>query len=174
MEALIREKMKSSLSDSDLIAMTEGKCNVYEYKDILQFDNIDQMLQPFGCCIILYETAERFGHYTAVLKQGNTIEFFDSLALKPDWQLLFVDKKKRKHLGEEKPHLTYLMLDSPYKLIYNKWKFQKFDKNVSTCGRWVALRICLNYIPLKKFQQLFKNQPKSPDYYVTAMTLALI
>src|SRR5690348_16815960 len=92
-DKLIKEQMKYSLSDDDLRRITSGICNVYEYKDILRFHDIDQLLEPNGCVIILYNTDFKFGHYTCLLKFGDTIEFFDSLGLPVDWELLFVNKK---------------------------------------------------------------------------------
>lgn len=173
-DKLIKEQMKYSLSDDDLRRITSGICNVYEYKDILRFNDIDELLEPNGCAIILYNTDFKFGHYTCLLKFGDTIEFFDSLALPVDWELLFVKKNKRKLLDESEPHLSKLLAQSPYKIIYNKKKLQKFSNQVSTCGRWCAIRVALKDVPLNKFQNFFLNQSKSPDYLVTAFTLGFI
>lgn len=30
-----------------------------------------------------------------------------------------------------------------FKIIYNKFKFQKVSKNINTCGRWCVLRILM-------------------------------
>ncbi len=77
----------------------------------------------------------------------------------------------RRELGQDLPHLTELLYNSPYQVIYNKVKLQKFKNETNTCGRWCGLRVALRHLNLKQFCSMFLKQKFDPDYYVTALTL---
>lgn len=172
MDKLIKMSYGKSFSDSDISRLCEGKVNIYEYKDLRNFDTIEQMLAPYNCAIILYTTKANYGHWVAIILHNNgVLEHFDSYALAPDQELNFTPKDKRKELGEEYPYLTKLMYDSPYDVIYNKVKLQKFKQDYNQCGRWCGLRVVFRELPLRKFCSLFMKQKFEPDYYVTALTM---
>ena len=62
--------------------------------ELAKMKNIDQALEPFGSCVIIYLTKEHYGHWVCLfrlpIKAGQKkpeLEFFDSLANMPDKQL---------------------------------------------------------------------------------------
>jgi hypothetical protein len=176
---------KNPFSTEEIVNLCKGKVNVITYKDLEGVKNIDQILKPWNACIILFETKEHFGHWTAILKykqdkQGHTvkdnepgkwaIEYFDSYGMKPDDELDYVPDNLKSKLGEDRTHLTKLLLDSGYPIIYNKIPLQEMKGQISTCGRWVGARVNFRHIDLGKFCKAFLNQKMSPDEWITAMT----
>jgi len=164
-----------NLSDSDIKRITDNKCNVIAYSDLENVSSIDEILNPYDACIILYQLEENQGHWVALIKHSPTeLEFFGSYGLKIDEQLKFSKFNLRRHNGVEIPHLSVLISHSNYKVISNTAKLQKFKKDVNTCGRWCAMRVRFRDVPIKRFQQLFtQNQYYDGDFWISAMTLLI-
>jgi hypothetical protein len=162
------------LSDNDILRITDNKTKIFLYSDLEQFDNIDQILEPYGCCVILYQLEENMGHWVCLIKNNNTLEFFDPYGLSIDEELKYSEFNLRRHRGVKTPHLTALINKSNYKLITNTSKLQNFKEHVNTCGRWVSMRIRFKDVSLKRFIELFtKNKCYDGDWFVSAMTLLI-
>ena len=76
--------MDKSLSDTDILNYMNGKTNLIQYKEIINYDNIDDLLGQYKKCVLLYHTRENYGHWTCLYKVKNTIYFFDSYGVIPD------------------------------------------------------------------------------------------
>jgi hypothetical protein len=173
MEKAIKKYAKYSLSNSDIENLLDHKMNLILYPELAKFDNIDDVLGPYGACVILYLTRHNYGHWVCIFRRpGNKLEFFDSYGLMPDDELKFVSENIRRELKQDYPHLTWLLYNSGYKIEFNHHKFQKKGSDIATCGRWVVLRLLLRDISLTQFINLFKGI-KNPDYIVTAVTQML-
>lgn len=146
-----------STSNSELQEKLGRPINVIKYNELKNYSSIDDLLKPYGECIILYETHVNNGHWVCVFKRGNKISFFDSLGLKPDDQFHSISIKFRKDNGIRKPYLTYLLTDTPYEVEYNPYKLQVMDEFIATCGRWVVLRLKLKDLSPSEFANLFKG-----------------
>lgn len=172
MEKLIRKLENKSLSNIELLDMIDGKANLLTYPELSKKRSIDQVLGKYGACIILYETKKDYGHWCCVFKLNNsTLEFFDPYGKKVDEQLKWIDNNFRKYNNEWYPHLSALLLKSKYKLTYNNHKFQKFARDVNTCGRWVGLRLKFRHLSLNEFKKLFlKKREENADFYATLLT----
>lgn len=171
---LLNQLKAKALSNDEISYLLDGKVKVLTYPELSKYKNIDQLLKPYGCAIILYQTRKNFGHWIALIKQGpNIIEHFDSYGIKPDNELKFVKSNMRRELGQDYPHLTYLLYHSPYQLSYNQYKLQKMKKNISTCGRWSVARCILKDMPLDEFAKLFKVKGLTPDDVVSMLTYEL-
>jgi hypothetical protein len=159
---LINTYKRIALSNKDLLQLVNGQANVVTYPQLVNVNNLDQILQPYGACFLLYESRPKYGHWCALLKtqdeKGSLIEFFDPYGGFPDSQRKYIEPLFRERSGQSIPHLTWLLYNSPYDLSYNEYQFQKHDKNVRDCGRWCVLRILLKDLSLNQFQQLFYNQ----------------
>ena len=125
-------KLKSkALSNDEIYKILNNKVKILTYPELSKFKNIDQLLSPYGCAIILYQTKKNFGHWVAIIKQGkNIIEHFDSYGIRPDNELKFTKANLRRELGQDYPHLTYLLYHSPYQLSFNQYRLQKMKKNI--------------------------------------------
>ena len=165
-----------SLSTNDILRITDNKCKVIAYEELEHISSIDELLEPHGAAIILYENSDDglYGHWTALFKtdQG-TLEFFDPYAIKLDGELnLNNDFNFRVHNGVEVAHLSHLISQSEYKVKSNKVQLQEVKKHVNTCGRWTALRIRFRDVSIRRFIDLMtKNEAYKPDFWVTALTL---
>ncbi len=172
MEQQIKRLISKSLSNVEILKIIKNKANLVSYTNIHKFRSLDQLLNNYGACIILYETKKMYGHWCCVFKlDNNTIEFFDPYGLMADRQLNFIDKNYKIESHQDYPYLTKLMLDSPYVLTYNHHPFQEYKKGVNSCGRWVALRLLFRNLDLDKFINMFTNNKKyKADFYATLLT----
>lgn len=160
---------KIPLSSDDISKMLNGKTRIINYKQFMERDNIDQVLKPFGSCVILYETSDNFGHWCAIIKRGDNVEWFDSYSYKPDEERKFIPKRYLKNYPFK--HLVKLLLESPYKIRYNNYELQDRDNKYSaTCGRWVVARILLKDLDEHQFAKLFTGKGINPDLLVTVFT----
>ena len=165
MEKQIIDKEKVSLSDKDILQLTQNKCRVMTYSDLLNYKTLDEALGRNNALCVLYETSDKFGHWVAVIKTNGIIEHFDPLSSKPDREFKHISDEYKKN-----PYLSHLMKESPYKLSYNQYKFQKNKPNINTCGRHCAMRIILKNYTLEEYKKLMTNKTYDPDFLVTLFT----
>jgi hypothetical protein len=171
------KKLKDySLSDKDVMKLVKGQANFITYDKIKYIKDIDELLDPYGSCIILYLTEPNYGHFVSLNMVGpnqDILEHFDSYGIIPDDELrqFNIDKNLRKQLNEDYPYLLQLMYDSPYDLSFNEYKLQGRANDIKTCGRWAAMRSILRHMPLDEFVEIFQNNKLgTPDEIVTAIT----
>jgi hypothetical protein len=159
-----------ALSNTDIMNLIGGKANLMIYSQLQDYDDLDDVLGKYGALVLLYETSRNFGHWVCVFKvNNNTIEHFDSYGLKPDDEIKFIPEYFRKIAGADYPHLTALLYNSGYKVIYNEYQLQEKKSGINTCGRWVATRLNYRNIPQKKFAKFFLEY-NDPDAVVTYLT----
>ena len=152
------------LTGEDLIKICEGNVRVISYHELKGINTIQQLLEPYGAIIILYETKQNFGHYTALFYDKNkNLEFFDSYGFKPDAELKYATY-------DNTPYLTNLLKKYKGNIIYNTEDLQKWAKDVNTCGRWCATRIRMKNLTAQEFRNLWKNKFYNPDFFVSAIT----
>lgn len=161
--------IKIALSDKQVLKLVHGKANIVLYPELIYYDNIDQILGRYGACFLLFESKPNYGHWTCLIRRGNTIEFFDPYSGYPDDNLKFVPEEFKHKSNQDKPYLSMLLLNSPYKLEYNEFDFQNKKQGVNTCGRWCAMRILFKYLTIEEFASLFLN--KNGDKMVTYLTM---
>lgn len=166
MDSIVKEFAKNPLSGDELLKLVDRKANLYRNGDLKKFNSIEEALKPYGAMFILYEKDRNYGHWILIFKNGNTIEYFDPYGYKIDFPI--------KKFNNGYPHVGEMLVEYAKKggnVIYNPIRLQKLSSNVSSCGRWCAMRLLLREIPLKKFIELFKNSKISGDEYVTLLTM---
>lgn len=172
---IIKKYEDTALSNYDLIDMLDGKANIVIYPDLKKYSSIDEVLGKYGACFLLFETKPKFGHWVSLFKRGNTIEFFNSYGGFPDDSLKYIPLHFREESGQKIPLLSLLLLDSPYDLEYNEFKFQKQKRDIKTCGRWAVIRLLLRDLDIyqfKDFIDLMKKETKlDGDQLVTLLTI---
>ncbi len=167
----LKKLMAKSLSSKDISDFFDGKVNIITYKELINYDNIDDVLGQYNMCVLLFLSKPNFGHWTCVFRTiDDGIEFFDSYSFKPDSELSLINMDFRKQSNQQYPYLTYLLYKSKKPIEYNHHKFQKISNSVkyNTCGRWVIIRLLFKDIKLEKFIKLF-NIPNA-DEFITEMT----
>lgn len=162
------------LSGSQIYKTLDGKTKILRYKDLLNYNNIDDVLKPYNNIVLLYESMPRSGHWVCVIKHKDTIEYFDPYGLKIDEILKYIKPSFRKISNQDFPYLSYLLYKSKYNIIYNNKKLQEKNNKISTCGRHIISRIILKDIPLKKYINIFKTEKKvNADDKVSFLTSSL-
>ncbi len=165
-------KKNYALSSSDIKRALKGKTKIITYDKLKNYNNIDEVLSPYGCAVILYLETPNSGHWVALIKHQDRIEHFDSYGVRPDEEFLYIDNKKINY-SSKRPTLSELLIFCPYKIEYNEIQFQKDGNNdIATCGRWCIIRCLLKHMTLDYFQEIFK-QFKDPDSVVTELTRGL-
>jgi hypothetical protein len=155
------------LNGEQMLQLVDNKANLIIVNDLIKYNHIDAVLGEYGAVILLYENEKYKGHWVCLFKiNDSTLMFFDPYGLKPDEQLQFSDYSK--------PYLSMLLKDSGYRVKYNNKDLQKFCKQVSTCGKFVSLRLIFRDLPNRKFISLFlDNKHYTPDFWVSALTAFL-
>jgi hypothetical protein len=172
-DKIIKKLRNYSFSSQDLLDMINNKANLVTYSEIANYKNIDQLLGKHEACIILVENKPSYGHWICIFKNPlnrKLIEVFDSYGMKPDDELKYVPKSFRKKNNSDYGFLSNLLLHSPYQVEYNDQKLQKWKKDISTCGRWVGLRLLFKYLPLNVFTDMMQGTQYDPDELVTLLS----
>ncbi len=165
-----------ALSDKEVLKLINGRANLILYPDLYKYHSIDEVLGKYGACIILFEAQPKYGHWCCIFKvSDNLLEFFNPYGGYPDDTLNNIPIDFRKISHQEQPHLSLLMLDSPYDLSYNEFRFQKHGADIKTCGRWCAVRLAFRFLSLDEFydmiKQLTKKLKMTGDELVTLLTM---
>ncbi len=170
MNNIIDKYKDISLSDRDVLGIVQGKANLVIYHDLHKYSNVDEILEPFGACFILFESKPRYGHWCLLFKVNeNMVEFFNPYGGFPDDSLDSISKSFKRQSNQDKPYLSRLLLNSRYILSYNEYDFQKRENNIKTCGRWCSVRLVCRNLTLNQFAKLFKNN--NGDDMVTLLTM---
>ena len=102
-----------------------------------------------------------------------SIEHFDSYGFVPDDELDLIDTNFRKINNEYHPHLSYLFYKSGKPIEYNDFRFQKWDKNIATCGFHCMNRLINSDLTIeqyiKQMKRLSKQEGKSFDKLVVEL-----
>lgn len=163
------EEVERPLSDTDLKRAFNYQVNLILYNELQNYRSINDLLDPFGRAIILYEWADNQGHWTGLHRTVEGIEFFDPYGYVPDDERKFIPKRFWKH-----GYLTRLLSDASNRgdsIHYNQYPFQSNNEAVATCGRWVTLRLLHPELSIDQFAKLFFHREQLlNDLVVTYMT----
>ncbi len=174
MELLVKRAQSDELSGADINRMLRGSCPIIPYSKLSQYNNIDDVLGPNQCAVILYEMIENEGHWTCIFrnKKGRLV-FYDSLGYPMDSELVFVNKYRKKNdMPTEQKELTRLVGNE--KVISNTESVQEDKANISTCGRFSVMRLLLRDLSNKQFNDIFMNdEDYKPDFFATLVTMLL-
>ena len=151
---------------------------ILSYPDLLKCRSIDDALDSKGRLMLLYLTeSEYMGHWICLLKRRGTktIEFFDPYGnYKPDGEKEWISKEKQREFYEDMDVLSKLLLHSPYKIVYNKVKFQKDEQDVNTCGRHSVCRLYFKHLSLPQYANMIASSGMAPDDFVSSFVYELI
>ena len=171
-----------SLSNVDIDFILNPDTKINMVSDLEKYNHFDEMLDSLGRCILLYGTeSKNVGHWTALIKRGNDIEFFDSYGNNP-FELakgLNIPDDIDKQINEGgMKKLLKLIHEAGYNLKWNTVPFQKEGMDIATCGRHVVLRLLLHKLSLEEYQQLLKDMKKElkEDYdsLITSITYSIL
>lgn len=163
--------MDRALSFEDIKDIFDGNIHTYLYSDLQKFNSVDELLEPYNRCIILFNWKPTYGHYCALFKRpNNEVCFFDSFGSKPDGRTNFkqIPKPFRQDNGFDYPYLSKLLYECPYNIDYNDKCLQ--DDYSSTCGRYCAARMACDDLSTNEFNKLFSKNKKKNDKIIIEIT----
>jgi len=170
-----------ALSDLDLQHILNPDTKIHKYTDLYTIKHIDELFDSLGRCILLYLTEnENTGHWVALIKKGNTLEFFDPYGYPPDTQNinLNIPDENNERFGQNYPKLLELVKKAGYKLRFNNKPLQKEDYSVATCGRHTAARLLFYKLSLEQYHELMEKLEKGiiddADDVVTKLTYDIL
>lgn len=173
MDGIVRRGEQTPYSEDDMRRLCEGKVNVMTYREAVMKGSIDSILGPHRAAILLIEVQPNYGHWVALFeRRKGELEWFDSYGLEPEAELKMVPERFRKVSMQDRPRLVDMINREGYERLYwNNRCLQSEKKDVSTCGRWAAMRIVLRRHSLKEFQKMFTGQRLPADDYIVMLTL---
>ena len=159
------------LSSQDIRDSMDGKVKVIRYGELSEYNNIDDLLYPYGNVAILYQTKPNYGHWTCIFKRkvkrgekkgyrrgpNEEIEFFDPYGIMLDDELEFIPYQFRVESNQVNKYLTNLLMKSKYPININHIPFQELKDGVNSCGRHVCLRMLLKNMSLKDYTKIFMS-----------------
>lgn len=156
------------LSKKDIEGIFKGRIKVILYNEISDYNNIHELLAPYGRVCILYYWRKYHGHWICVFKnKNNRVEIFNSFGGWIDDTLNDINPEFRKETNQENKHLTEILYKGGRGVEYNDKRLQSL--NSSTCGRWCVYRMLRNDLTIEEFQDLFKNV-KNKDKKIISLT----
>jgi hypothetical protein len=163
----IKDRIPKPLSDGDIERhIGVKKEEILKYSDLKNYPKIEDILPTDKSFkIILIEDRFNSGHWVCIMRYNKTIEYFNSYGCKWDTDWKFVSKMVRMILGENTNEMTRLMDTAKadgWETVWNKYRFQKLNSRIQTCGRWCVLRIEMMKMgyTLEEFNAFIKKQEK--------------
>ena len=102
-----------ALSDSDIRRLLGRGIKIWNYPQLQDLSNVDEMFDEKGRAILLFpNSAPTSGHWTALLRRPQMIEFFDPYGDKPEAQKKGLGRSRLQEYDIERPDLTRLLRQS--------------------------------------------------------------
>lgn len=140
-EEQLEQVIETPLGDDD-IKQYFPNAKVIVYSELSKYNSIEELLpKDKDFIFLLLESSPNKGHWVALTRYGDTVEFFDSYGGSPDSQLKWNNKKKNEELGQGEKYLTELLKGHQGNVVYNPIKYQGDSGDVNTCGRHCTFRI---------------------------------
>jgi len=161
--------MTEPMSDADLeVYLPQAK--IFMFRELKGYPTIQSILRkPRDYMILLYEHTPQNGHWVAVMRYENTIEFFcpyGSSPYSPNSPLEWNSPEQNAVVDATHNYLEDLLNKAKtdgWDVIYNKMDFQEKRDNVNTCGAFCVWRVlCLmeDNMNLSAFQNGMKELHK--------------
>lgn len=168
-----------ALGDDDIEKILGKDIFIFTYPYLDDVDSIDKVFDSQGRSIMLFLTEnESTGHWIAMIKRGDTIEYFDPYGGAPDTDMKWLSYRTRQKLDEVEPKLTEMLRNSGYKVEYNLYPFQASKDHINTCGRWSAMRLYFKDLSLKQFYDMIKKECKkrklSQDEFISLLSYQIL
>jgi hypothetical protein len=159
--------MNKPLSNADIERHLGSDVQILQYYQLGDYSTVERLLGEAGAAVILYPGVDKNpeGHWCGLMYSYNdegerVIEFFDPYGISVDKELKIVNDKTPRYLSK-------LLLTSRWPLVFNDNKFQRYAKNIATCGRHVVNRILNKNMSLERYLQCFGG--RDADKIVTQL-----
>lgn len=170
-EDVEKQAEEYTLSDDDIRRLLGGNIKITSYPNLDKVQHIGDLFDSRGRAIIFFpQQSQQSGHWTAMIKNGREIEFFDPYGEPPDAQKKGLSKTKQEELQMNRPLLSNLLEQSGARIIFNKVQLQEKANDVNTCGRHCVTRLLYSKYPIHKYRGMIAKTGKTPDEFVIATT----
>ena len=117
-------------------------------------------------CIILYELNHPIGHWVALFKNDEGLQYFDPTGGEPDEVLVkhFRNPFGRAALNADRTYILEWMDNNFPEIIFNEVELQ--PPNTNTCGYWVAVRLVFHRSTQDEFASAFNFIPTTSLQHV--------
>ena len=170
-----KSKLNYSLTNVDINNYL-GSGHIIRYRDLARYSTIDDVFGDSNFVVVLIESKLNSGHWTCLLRypDGN-IGQFDSYDGSIDGELNFISQEMRNKLGEKNNILTSLLKNR--KTSWSKYRFQRLDQGIDTCGKHVVLMILMflkENMTIAQYTTWFKGLMKKLELDGDALVCLLI
>ena len=146
------------LSSQDIEEYLNHQIKIIKYPQLKKYKTIDELLRPYNQVIILYETKKNIGHWVLLYLHKGILNFFDSYGfMYPNDELHLIDERFKK-INDMSPIYLFNLLFQKYDVDQNAVQYQRFGKNINTCGYWCIARIYLKNLSNDYFKKIFYNK----------------
>jgi len=176
-----------SLTKTDMERLIPFECPIYTYKELINYNSIDELIYPNGCCLLFFETEHKpgviNGHWTALMRRKisesaikknspkTSIVYFNPYGTVPDDEKKMIDPEFQEMIGQMDNTLTKLLYLSNNSIEYNERRLQKFVKGNNTCGRHcLCFILSSNKFSLEEYQHFMTVRGTTPDQKVIILT----
>ena len=142
-------------------------CKIVKYANLDKYQHIYDLLpNRIDFCFILTESKYNQGHWTALIRNDNKFEYFDSYSDSPKSILDFIPNYMNKQLGNNWSEDLGKIIKSikpTDKFMFNKTALQQEMEGINTCGRWCILRVATflkETMDNKQFVSYIKKQQR--------------
>ena len=162
-EFLDKERAKP-LGPEEVVALAYRKgMKTMDYEQ-LEGKSLSKLLPNDSAILILFtdhsQPSKPIGHFCLLFKFKNKIEFFDPLGL---------GLRNVTSITHSRKFLQKLLQNHDFH--NNKFKYQRREEDVNTCGRHCATRWNLAQLSPDKYQRFMHDDRLHPDDIVTLMTM---
>lgn len=177
MDKVIQEFLEKPTSPNDLYNLAKKKFNIYLYKDIKDFDDIEDLFNrgnsqieidddseydfDDSVIVLMYNSSPTFGHWCCLSKNDYGYNFMDSYGDLPDFSLEYSDPEFNKNFGQDKKYLAGLLMNADEDVYYNHIPLQELSNNSATCGRYCALYLRFRDMKIDDFAKMIKKLSKN-------------
>ena len=160
-----------ALSDGDIRKILGPDISIITYPMLGEMRSIEDAFDNKGRCVMLVPNASpTMGHWVAMIKRPDHIEFFDPYGDAPEEQKEGLSQSRLQSLDIDQPYLTKLLRASGKPVYYNTKGFQQDKASVATCGRHAVSRLLYAPYTIDKYDACVRQSGLSPDNFVSGLT----
>lgn len=177
MKKQLDELIRKSLSDSDIKKFFDGEIKIIRFSDLNKYSDINDVLHPYGRCIILIE-AKDTNHWILIQlinkpKKDPYILFFDSYGISVGNEFNEIPISIQKMTNQNRNKILQLLIHQPLDVHYSQYRLQKLKNGINTCGRWCSVKGMLMDMSEddfnKSIRKICKETNLSPDEVITVL-----
>ena len=146
------------ISDKDILRKLNGNTRIIFYEELNNHEDIIPLLDK-GSLVILYRSKPNFGHWTALVKTPEGIEYFDPYGEMIEEAKRNVNRDFLRQTNQQRNRLAELLFRASRNvpIHYNDHKLQKRSKTISTCGKHVIVRIMHRYMTIDEYNKELRD-----------------